>query len=63
MEENLYIAPKSKSYILQIYNKTSNEAIITCEDTLQKLLDFTANFNKERYSFKIIGADIYLYES
>jgi len=63
MEDNLYIAPKSKSYILQIYNKTSNEAIITCEDTLQKLLDFTANLNKERYSFKIIGGDIYLYES
>jgi hypothetical protein len=63
MEDNLYIAPKIESYILQIKSKTGGETLIACEDTLQKLLDFTAKLNKERYSFTITGSDIYLYEA
>lgn len=62
MEDNLYIAPKSEFYTLQIKDKIDGE-IFTYEDKLENLLELKQKFNQERCSFIIIGADIYLYES
>ncbi len=62
-EHNLYIAPKEGKYKLTIVNKISNKEILHAEDEDQNnLLKIMDQFPRSKYSRKLTGSDIYLYE-
>ena len=63
-EHNLYIAPKEGKYKLTIVNKISNKKILYAEDEDQNnLLKIMEQFPRSKYSRKLTGSDIYLYET
>ena len=63
-EHNLYIAPKEGKYKLTIVNKISNKEILYAEDEDQNnLLKIMEQFPRSKYSRKLTGSDIYLYET
>ncbi len=62
-ERNLYIAPKEGKYKLIIIDKSTNEEIFQAEDENQNnLMEIINQFPKSKYTIKLTGSDIYLYE-
>lgn len=61
---NLYIAPHTEEYSLQIIDKTIDEVILTFKDaSLQNLLDKMTEFPLNRYSRKLKGNEVFLWEA
>tara|TARA_B100001094_G_C18000017_1_gene704647 strand:+ start:177 stop:365 length:189 start_codon:yes stop_codon:yes gene_type:complete len=61
---NLYIAPSTEEYSLDIIDKTIDEIILTFKDaSLQNLIDKMREFPLTRYSRKLQGNEIYLWET
>jgi hypothetical protein len=60
---NLYVAPKVGKYKLTITDKATNEDILQVEDENQNnLIQIKDQFPRSKYSRKLTGSDIYLYE-
>ena len=61
---NNYIAPKSDIYKLEIIDKTINEIILTYKNkNINELLSIMNDFPLNKYSRKLIGDEIYLWEA
>ena len=61
---NNYIAPKSDTYKLEIIDKTINEIILTYKNkNINELLSIMNDFPLNKYSRKLIGDEIYLWEA
>ena len=61
---NNYIAPKSDTYKLEIIDKTINEIILTYKNkNIDELLSIMNDFPLNKYSRKLVGDEIYLWEA
>tara|TARA_B100000131_G_C17775992_1_gene475313 strand:+ start:184 stop:378 length:195 start_codon:yes stop_codon:yes gene_type:complete len=64
MANNNYIAPKIGDYKLTITNKKTKEVVFTSNSKNQNtLIQIMDQFPKSKYSKKITGSDLYLYEA
>ena len=61
---NNYIAPHTDEYRLEIIDKTINEIIITYKNkNMNELLQIMNEFPLNKYSRKLVGNEIYLWEA
>ncbi|MGI9357919.1 MAG: hypothetical protein ACR2ON_00780 [Paracoccaceae bacterium] len=61
---NNYIAPHTDEYTLDIIDKTINEIILTYKNkNINKLIEIMNDFPLNRYSRKLVGDEIYLWEA
>lgn len=61
---NNYIAPHTEEYKLDIIDKTINETILTYKNkNMNELLQIMNDFPLNRYSRKLVGNEIYLWEA
>ena len=61
---NKHNAPKSSEYTLDIIDKTINEIILTYKNkNINDLIEIMNSFNLNRYSRKLTGSDMYLWEA
>ena len=61
---NNYIAPKSDIYKLEIIDKTINEIILTYKNkNINELLSIMNDFPLNKYSRKLVGDEIILWEA
>ncbi len=61
---NLHIAPNTEEYSLDIIDKTIDEIILTFKDaSLQNLINKMREFPLTKYSRKLQGNEIYLWET
>jgi hypothetical protein len=61
---NNYIAPKVGEYKLEIIDKTIDEIILTyVNKNINDLIEIMNGFDLNRYSRKLTGSDMYLWEA
>tara|TARA_B100000941_G_scaffold221915_1_gene164225 strand:- start:1175 stop:1366 length:192 start_codon:yes stop_codon:yes gene_type:complete len=61
---NNYIAPKVGDYKLDIIDKTINEIILTYTNkNINDLVEIMNEFPLNKYSRKLTGSDLYLWEA
>lgn len=61
---NKYNAPKVGDYKLEIIDKTIDEIIITYKNkNINDLIEIMNGFSLNRYSRKLTGSDMYLWEA
>jgi hypothetical protein len=61
---NNYIAPHTEEYKLDIIDKTINETILTYKNkNMNELLQIMNDFPLNKYSRKLVGNEIYLWEA
>ena len=61
---NNYIAPHTDEYKLEIIDKTINEIIVTYKNkNMNELLQIMNDFPLNRYSRKLVGNEVYLWEA
>lgn len=61
---NNYIAPNTDEYTLDIIDKTIDETIITYKNkNINELLEIMNDFPLNKYSRKLVGSEIYLWEA
>jgi len=61
---NNYIAPKVGDYKLDIIDKTINEIILTYTNkNINDLIEIMNEFPLNKYSRKLTGSDLYLWEA
>tara|TARA_B100000212_G_C27320053_1_gene509708 strand:+ start:813 stop:1004 length:192 start_codon:yes stop_codon:yes gene_type:complete len=61
---NNYIAPKVGDYKLDIIDKTINEIILTYTNkNINDLIEIMNEFPLNKYSRKLTGSDMYLWEA
>jgi len=61
---NNYIAPKVAEYKLEIIDKTIDEIILTyVNKNINDLIEIMNGFDLNRYSRKLTGSDMYLWEA
>lgn len=62
MTENSYIAPKG-DYKLIIKDRQSKEEILIIEsEDCQELISIASEYDKQKFSFTLLGKDIFLSE-
>lgn len=61
---NNYIAPHTDEYTLDIIDKTINEIILTYKNkNISDLIEIMNDFPLNKYSRKLVGNEIYLWEA
>lgn len=61
---NNYIAPHTDEYTLDIIDKTIDETIITYKNkNINELIKIMNDFPLNRYSRKLVGSEVYLWEA
>tara|TARA_A200000159_G_scaffold9887_1_gene8457 strand:+ start:361 stop:552 length:192 start_codon:yes stop_codon:yes gene_type:complete len=61
---NKHNAPKSSEYTLDIIDKTINEIILTYKNkNINDLIEIMNDFPLNKYSRKLVGDEIYLWEA
>ena len=61
---NNYIAPHTEEYKLDIIDKTINETILTYKNkNMSELLQIMNDFPLNKYSRKLVGNEVYLWEA
>lgn len=61
---NNYVAPKVGDYKLDIIDKTINEIILTYTNkNINDLIEIMNEFPLNKYSRKLTGSDMYLWEA
>ena len=61
---NNHITPKSDTYKLEIIDKTISEIILTYKNkNISDLIEIMNDFPLNKYSRKLVGDEIYLWEA
>ena len=61
---NNYIAPHTEEYKLDIIDKTINKTILTYKNkNMSELLQIMNDFPLNKYSRKLVGNEVYLWEA
>jgi len=60
--KNVYIAPKFGKYTLEITDKKTKETTTYQDEDQNNLIQIMDQFPRSKYSRKLTGSDIYLYE-
>lgn len=64
LEPNKYIAPKTGQYKLEIIDKTIDEIILIYENkNINDLIEIMNGFSLNKYSRRLTGNDMYLWEA
>ena len=64
LEPNKYIAPKTGQYKLEIIDKTIDEIILIYENKNRNdLIEIMNGFSLNKYSRRLTGSDMYLWEA
>jgi len=64
LKPNKYIAPKTGQYKLEIIDKTIDEIILIYENkNINDLIEIMNGFSLNKYSRRLTGSDMYLWEA